>query len=360
MAVVSVTKQMELDGEIDERGHRRYTVLYRIKVDDVRDGALWATATAGIPGLFAAYMREEEQDRGATVRHIRARRTQDPFYWDVTVQYSSEPLNLNVNEDPVLRAAGGPGGGGLPGGGGVGDTITRGLPREQNPLEWFPEITWSGNKYQEPYQFDRRVPRTPVRNSARELLSPLPTRDRTHLTLTISRAEVIYDPRLALDYHDAVNSDTIDICGLVCAPGEAKVDLITSTTKFAGNLVYQWTTYNLSFKENETIDEVDQPNPGQPEDPRLVQRNKDGWDDMLVDEGYYELNAAGKQIPIIDKGLSHIKACLNGRGQRLSKEGLALGVAYIPAPNGANEASFQPYKRLPFGPLNLPTSFIFG
>src|SRR5262245_31734738 len=257
-------------GEDNDRAEREYTELYLALSNSLADNAatILAGATAlGLPAVFSGH----PSDAGAHVVSRRPRRTDEGRVWEIEVQYSTK------TEDPAQ--------------GGTAD-----------PLARTPEISFSFQKYQRPLVRDLGLPgiRGPeaARNSARQPFDPAPAIDDSRPILTVSRYEPSFDPLLALQYKDAVNSDLF----FGSASGIWKVTEISARVTVENGQVVQ--RVNYSFE-------------GRPETWRL----------KVLDQGMGMINKTTGKFEAIkdDFGASPAQpVLLNGVGQPLAESGTVL------------------------------------
>lgn len=80
----------DASGSINKDGEREYRIVYKVQVDDKRDGAAAVRTAFGIPNLGDAYNPGNDSDFEAVVISKEPRRVPDcPFEWEVEVVYST-------------------------------------------------------------------------------------------------------------------------------------------------------------------------------------------------------------------------------------------------------------------------------
>lgn len=223
---------------IDSKNVRNYRRTFRVETDSMLDGPFQVTNTALLPSLFAYYADPAGGiDLGALVHKITPRQLDEPFFWEVDVDYSSKIDN------PEQAQTG---------------------AQEQDPLRRPSKIKWSMAKYQKAIDKDRND--KAMTNSAGEKY--LVEIDDSRPVLTISRNEQTVLPAQILEYQDAISSDTF----FGAAAGTAKMDSISAESAYENGTFYWQVEYVIHFR-------------------------REGWKLKLLDEGMQEL-VGGKLRPI--------------------------------------------------------------
>ncbi len=144
----------------------------------------------------------------------------------------------------------------------------------EDPLDKPLEVDWDFTDAREKYFYDRSDTPKPVLTSAGETFEELLERDTGSLVATITRNidGNAYDPAVAIDYKDAVNSTAFKLEGKQIAVGQAKLKAYTASAKKTENQI----TYRVA---------------------RWVIEFRKSWDDVIEDRGLREKKTvAGKVI----------------------------------------------------------------
>jgi hypothetical protein len=153
---------------------------------------------------------------------------------------------------------------------------------QPNPLARADDISWDFDDAKEPYFIDRSTTPKACVNSAGDRFSEFLERETGSLTATVIRNVPLsgtgaYDPATAVEYKDAVNSDSITIDGATVAAGKCKMK-----------------AYTCSGKQRENGHDFRQV--------KFVLQFRASWDDVVEDRGFNEFFAplvAPK--PIVDQ-----------------------------------------------------------
>jgi hypothetical protein len=218
-------------GTVNEKGERSYTRTFQVITDSALDGPLYVRQAPGIPVRGSIYATDTEIDPGARVKSITPSQSDNPKVWEVRVEYSS------TTED-----------------------------EQENPLERAPEISWSAAPYTRVAWKDNNG--KAIVNSAGQYFDPPLEVDDSRPVLTITRNEASFNPSLAIDYQDAVNSDAF----LGFSPGQAKVAMIQASSATENDVFFWRVTYEFAFR-------------------------REGWALSVLDQGRYE-KVSGKPVPI--------------------------------------------------------------
>lgn len=272
-------------GEVDLYTARKYQRIFYVVTDDASVTANYILINAScVPSIGATFSANGDTDTTVIVSNVRATQQEvdNPFFWLVYVDYT--PVSIT-------------------------------------PATAF-DIEWVEEKFQKPYSVAYNILTAaldvPVQNSAKDPFDPAPQKDDTRIGLIIQRYnayDVLYETEM-FDYQDAVNSDTYH--GF--SAGTCKVNI--SMKKVTVNLVdYYFTKYH-------------------------VQIRREGWDDVVLDIGYRQLDSAalGGKSTIRDSrdGAPYSGGHpLDGAGHRLAAGGTPV------------YRTFRPYKRLPFATLGI-------
>ena len=304
MAVVAVTEIWKGRQATRDMGNvREYTRTFLVQCTELTDGPFTVgnTPVTGIPPLYSSYVDlSGAVDLGALVVKYRPRQMEEPLYWEVEVQYSSDVTRF---QSPRQM--------GQSGRSGKAEQAAKGQ-QDQNPLNRPPVIKIGDAKFQKPcwsainLAWSGTIPppklllnagsNQPVRiaNSAGSAYDPIPEIDDSRLRVTIDRNEAIANFAQIAQYKDATNADTFWGMG----PGCVKVG-ITCESAFENNLFYWKKTYTLDFRP-------------------------ETWCTVLLDQGMTQLSydQNPRQTPIKDHktGAYYGKElALNGFGQPLAE-----------------------------------------
>lgn len=169
MSVIRVVRQPESRQGPDMRpgGLRTYRDVYTVVTDHVND-----TGNVVVAALPVRLGMAFEDDAGAICNRISPRQRDSDMVWDVEVTYDSDTGDPDEPVDPTERP---------------------------------PQYSWSRYTIEE--YTGRDIEGTPYVDAAGTPFDPPPPRRLTILVLTVSRYELSYNPHVAFQYADAVNSD---------------------------------------------------------------------------------------------------------------------------------------------------------
>lgn len=187
--------------------------------------------------------------------------------------------------------------------------------RPDNPLDEPPELEWGFQQFQRVADKDNNG--KPIINKANEQFDPLPEIDDSRLVLTYSRNEPTFPVSLAIQYRDAVNSDTWN--GV--PEGKVKCQNIGARRMHRateGGTFYYWNVnYEFHFRP-------------------------DDWDLHILNQGY-RLNTDGTYSSATDE-----------EGRALNQPVL-LDIDGQELTTGATPIflDFEVYRKLPFAGFNI-------
>lgn len=289
MSIVSVNEKAGRRHRLNEDGEAEYTRVFSVVTSSAADGAKTVRTATGIPRRGDVYQLDGEVDFSATAKEIEPQQdTDNPRKWEVRVEYG-----------PLTSEAGG------------GTT-------ETNPLLRPADISWGFTPYTR-VAF-RDINNKGILNSAGLYFDPPAEVDDSRPVLSISRNEAGFNPALAIEYQDSINSDSF----FGASARQVKLAGISSTRQFENNVIFWRTNYEFHFR-------------------------REGWKLALLDQGRYD----NLGVPIMEKDAdgtliqgSHVAdpVPLNGLGQR--KEN--------PSPTNVVYLEFDVYKERSFSALNLP------
>ena len=208
MAVLEVKEINEgREASENEKGERTYVRLFGVITSSATDGAVQVKQATGIPRVYDVYTTSSEQDLGAYAKKVIPQVTDNPKHWHVRVEYDS-----SFEQE------------------------------EENPLDRAAQYTWGFAQFQKVAWKD--VDGKGIVNSAGDPFEPPPEIDDSRPVLSIVRNEAAFNPSLAIDYQDAVNSDAF----LGFEAGQVKVANITAVSRFENNVRYWEVTYEFHFR----------------------------------------------------------------------------------------------------------------
>ncbi len=287
MSIVAVNELFEgREAQENEKGQRFYTRVFQVVTDDPNDGPLTAARATGVPRRGALYSAGNEVDLAARVRRITpSQNPESPRLWEIRIEYDT------VREE-----------------------------QDENPLNRPYEVNWDFAQFTRPVWRD--IFGNAILNSARQYYDPPVEIDDSRPVLSVTRNEGGFNPGLAIEFQDAINSDTF----LGFSPGTVKVAKIAAQSQFENNWFYWRVTYEFNFR-------------------------REGWNISILDQGRYELRN-GKPVPIrefdtsgVEIPFSHVTdpVPLNGAGLRLPN----------PSPDTVIYGTYQVYRERDFSFLNL-------
>lgn len=271
---------------------RSYERQFRVITTSTLDGPIVVTTVSGIPRMYDAYQSasDDEEDADALCRRVRATQSgDDPYEWTVVCEYN------NRTSDPALISQDG----GKPFKGskepGTGDVQSA----DVSPLNKLPDIRWSFRKYTVPAEFgliENPIDHTwtenvadPVVNSANKKFDPPIEKEDSRLVLTYVRNEPAFEPAIAWQYADSINS----AIWLGFPPKMVKCTGIGGVRKFENKQLFWEITYEFEFVNKGTWE----PEP---------------WDLSYVDD-------LGDRIPPGASVATPVPYPLNGSGTWLSQ-----------------------------------------
>jgi hypothetical protein len=206
MAVVQVTEKWdrEVSFTVENNFARTYKRTWFVDTDTVTDGQIQVLSALPVkPGQYFDLGNGVDVDGGAFLLGLSARCSNEcPCHWEVTASY--------------------------------GPWVT--VPREENPLDQAPEVTFSYGKYQK--IADEDALGNAVLNAAGDQFDPPVMRDDSRPTIRVVRNEQDFDTDLAEAMKDAVNHDVFklmrDSKGNLKQydPGKVKVEDIQGTPRW--------------------------------------------------------------------------------------------------------------------------------
>lgn len=320
----------------DERGVRTYRQVWRVQTDTATYEPGTISAATGLPRRYRSYYENSgyiDEMALAMEMEIRPQEEENPFVWLVTVTYSTR-----IWED-ILRAiaSGGTGNATRPGDSG-GDNQNSNDPF--NPLNRPWTKRWSNTRAARPLRYD--IKGNGIRNSATDLLDPLPEFPERIGVLTITRAEVMFDDkkmffgRILPDGFwgtppllNSVNSDYF----LGYDPGFVLFDDCQCEYKFENSYYFADVSYSFlicppHYNADGAFDDPDNVDLTGAE---YAERN--GWnyrDGRFLDAGFNAL-VGGQLTPILRKDgqRATVPALLDGAGAELATNADEKYVSYV-------------------------------
>lgn len=183
LIAIKEIKSSPRSGGSNDQNVRTATRTFLTQWDSPLVGRAEVLAAAGLPQDFWPYVTEFESDASLLVRSRDAKQTEDLYWWEVAVNYSSQttdPTRTQI-ENPTLRP---------------------------------PDISWSGESVEialvKDYDFTADEPNagSPILNSANEAFDPPPTTTEELLILNYSRNVISIDPVARVGQKNKTNSLT--------------------------------------------------------------------------------------------------------------------------------------------------------
>lgn len=212
--IKTITKARGSAGHASSDGERKYGFALQVVTDDPADGPQTIGAALGF-APFDSYGFGNDNDPLAHARIISITRPGDsPYIWDVEVDYDTSVEDWD--EDPLARP-----------------TV----------------IDYDFQPYERVATYTTDATPQPIVNAARIFFDPGPMIDDSRLTIIMQRNELVFPLATAIQYQNAVNSDSW--FGL--APGQGKVLINGQYTKESGYSFYamryeihvRWETWTL-------------------------------------------------------------------------------------------------------------------
>ena len=221
MAIVSCDEMLGQDGGRNEKNEGEYTRKFRVIVGNHLDNAVTILAYAGIPRIGDMYATMGgDVDPAAVCKEVRAAQDDDAWkIWEVEAKFGKATE----------------------------DTQSQTPQQIQNPLKRPADIGWGFSRHSR--SLFRDVDNKPVLNSAGDFFDPPPEIDDSRPVLTISRNEGGFDASRAIEYQDAVNSDSF----FGFSPGQVKVASISSQRQIENNIVFWKTTYEFEMRQDKWV-----------------------------------------------------------------------------------------------------------
>jgi hypothetical protein len=294
LAIVSVNELSGATGSENEKNEREYTRLFQVITNSRTDGVSTVRTATGIPRRGDVYATSTESDLSAVCKSVNPVQDRDnPRVWEVRVTYGPS----DIEDDEVA----------------------------ENPLERPADISMSFAQFTRVCEKD--INGKGIFNSAGYYFDPPPEIDDSRPVLVISRNEAAFNAALAMQYQDAVNSDSF----FGASPGQAKIGTITSERVIENRFRYWRTTYEIHFR-------------------------REGWKMAILDRGKRQKALNGEEGDV-----EYIQA-RNSSGQimhgayvtdavPLDGQGRELRPA---TPTTAKYKEFDVYKLMPFSALGLP------
>jgi hypothetical protein len=306
----------------DQVGVRKYLKIFLVQMSNLTAMPLEVTSTPLIPRRFAFYVGANgERDRGSIVRDYDVERVADSgFWWTVKVHYSNDRSSgRRISEDPHQYNMGGQ------------DT---GDPKETNPLQRPPDISYSGAKFKRVLERDRNG--KPYVNLVGEKYSNPLEADDTRLILTIVRNEGAYSPQQAMNFLDVTNSAPVQIAGQLYDTGVLKCDAFYGVSQTEMGQFFWKVTYAFSIRFR------DQNDVGGP------------WDYTTLEMSTSGMTTDGTRYLFFDKK----NAAFFSAPVAIYKTGNGKEVAIVDGTQANPPYTYTAYRvcyRADFNVLNLPT-----
>jgi len=323
-------KYASLTGRDDATGLREYEAVYAVECDSPHDGPKTVKTAVGIPKYGDYWKTDNEVDTDAFLFDKNAEAdSENTQIWNVTCTYST-----------ATNSADGQAGAGL-------------VIPEQKEVDLAPELEWDfiersvaayyayeallyqGGRLILNLDGKRTGGTVPIVNSAKDFFDPPLERDEARLVLRLSRAVGSYNPLLALQYANVLNSDNY----LGFPPKTILLKPIKAKAVFDKGLTYYRISTEMHF--------------------RLDLWYHDIWDagmrefiskkDRENDQKFKNRDIGYNHIKNKDKSLVSEPVLLDGKGHALVQPGDDLDLKeQVPC-----IWRFRTEKTMPFGPLQL-------
>jgi hypothetical protein len=322
-------KYASLTGRDAATGVREYEAVYAVETDSPHDGPKTVKDAVGIPKYGDYWRTSTETDTEAYLFDKNAEADpENTQIWNVTCTYST-----------ATDASAGQAGAGL-------------VIPEQKEVDLAPELEWDfvertvaayyayeailyqGGKVIRVLDDTKRGHILPIVNSARDFFDPPLERDDARLVLRLSRAVGSYNPILALQYANVLNSDTY----LGFPPKTILLKPIRAKAVFEKGLTYFRINTEMHFRLDLWYHDVW--DAGMRE--FITNRDKESPKYKGRDAGYNHIRNK-------DKSLVSEPVMLDGKGHALVQPGQALDLKE----ETPFVWRFRTEKTKPFGPLNL-------
>jgi hypothetical protein len=287
MTILSVREKSGSRGSINDQGITEYTRVFNVVTDSAFVDAPTVRTATGLPRRFDIYVAASGAfDTTSVCTDVEAEQDdENPLLWTVSAKYGKP----SINEDQ----------------------------QDPNPLLRPSVISWNFQKYQRAVWKD--IDGKGIVNSANMYFDPPPVMDDSRPILVIQRNEAAFNPGLALQYQDAINSDPF----FGASPGQCKVAGISAQSQTENRYFYWAVSYEFEFR-------------------------REGWALSILDQGRYRIG----KIPVFQKTTDGVDSevqvvdpvPLNGNGGELAN----------PTPSTLKFIDFKVYKSLSFGSLGLP------
>lgn len=157
--------------------------------------------------------------------------------------------------------------------------------KDADPLTLPAEITYGASESTEAYFYDRSPEPNdwnaitygpwkgqPMVNTAGDAFANYMERESSELMITVSTNEQSYNPNMMDRYSHTVNDSIIEIDGVGYAPGTLKLSPITASRQTQNDVPFYKVT-------------------------KILKARRQGWNDVLLDEGLNQLDYEGDELP---------------------------------------------------------------
>jgi hypothetical protein len=234
----------------DDKGTREYTRKFFVLTSHLYDDGVLVKSAAGIPRKWQAY----PNDSLALCVKVEGERVDDqPLLWKVTANYTTDVPPPEYLEHPLLRPY---------------------------------EIEWDFVQYQKVMHED--LDGKDFVNTSKEPFENPPAIEDTQPVLIITRNEADFDPSLAYDYDNSINSDTFRGSPKHCVKLQVKgrrafEDFTDPSTELITRIFFYIVTYEFHFRFDRNNADA-----------------KAGWTVRVLNSGFREYKSS-KYIEIKDQ-----------------------------------------------------------
>lgn len=293
---LTVTELPGVESSVNDQNVTEYTRRFRVIADSKLASPFAIRQASGLPQRGDAFERQlgttTDRDETATCKSISVSQDEDnPLLWNVRATYG----RMDSEAEQVA----------------------------ENPLERPSEIAWSFASFTKVAEQD--INGRGILNSAGDYFDPPAEIDDSRLVLAITRNEAAFNPAIATDYQDALNSDT----WYGFEPGQVKLTAISAQRAIENRRIYWRVSYEFHFRRDtwklKILDRGKRKIAGSPDFLAYINAR---------DENGTELHDTPVTEPVP----------LDGNGGEL------LG----PSPNTVHYLEFDVYKSRSFAALGLP------
>lgn len=298
MAITSVKEIWNgRTGEVTAKKYQRaYVRTFRILTDSRLDGPVTILASRLLPRLGTLYIEPSGRvDFGVSLKHKKCKIDQsEPLAWEVSCEYDNEPADPEKSQEQESKDE-------------------NSDKQADDPNDRFTEVSFSFHQFQKAIQKD--LDGKAIANSAGAPFNPPVEIDDSRPVITVKRNEAAFNFGVAGGFKDCVNAGGYMGYGA----GQVKLFNISATRKYAENKISWEVSYEFHVRP-------------------------EGWQLQLLDQGFWELPAAGQEAAnrdFKDNNVLQHPMLLDGNGKRLK-----------PAPGQNIQGTFLNFRVYPKADFN--------